>query len=67
VEIDLKGKEAKEVLAQVLSGNIQDHNNFDSTDSLSKVKVVPFEDIKIVSNKLSLTMPPCSVMGITVK
>jgi alpha-N-arabinofuranosidase len=63
VEVLLTGMEAKHVAARMLSGNIQDLNDFGAPD---KVKIVGFNGITLTPGTLSLTLPPCTVIEIRV-
>jgi len=62
VEITLEGVEAKKASARIISGDIHDHNRFEEPD---KVKIVDFDGIEIVEGKLKMTMPACSIVGVT--
>lgn len=46
------------------SGRIQDHNDFEHPD---RVKPAPFKGYKQTGNQLSLTLPPASVVVLTLK
>jgi len=63
VEISLTGMNAKVVNARVLTGNISDHNHFESP---MKVAIADFNDITLSPNQATLTMPPCSVMEVRI-
>lgn len=62
VVIDVEGLKIDEVTAQILkSNNLQDHNTFDKPNN-----IVPsqFKDFKLKKGKLTLTLPPFSVVVI---
>lgn len=62
VVIDVEGLNIDEVTAQILkSKNLQDHNTFDNPNN-----IVPsqFKDFKLKKGKLTLTLPPFSVVVI---
>jgi alpha-L-arabinofuranosidase len=65
ITVDLNGITASTVTGRVLqSGKLQDHNSFDQPQ---KVKPVPFNDARIESGNLKLTLPPFSVVVLELK
>jgi len=66
VEISLAGIgsaiETKRVTAQILAGGICDHNCFEAPD---RVKIVSFDGVEIKNGLLSVAMPPCSVIAVS--
>ena len=67
-DFDIQGilseTEIKKVKASILTEEMHAHNTFDNPDV---VKTVSFDNIKADGNKLSFTMPKCSVMHIEVE
>lgn len=65
LEIDLRGGEFAKVSGKILaSAKVNDYNGFDTPN-----KVVPkaFNGAKIMKNKVSLTIPPTSVITLTIE
>lgn len=54
----------KSVKAEILTEDMHAHNTFDAPET---VKTVSFDSIKAEGNKLSFTMPKCSVMHIEIE
>ncbi len=67
-DFDIQGilseTEIKKVKASILTEEMHAHNTFDNPDV---VKTVSFDNIKADGNKLSFTIPKCSVMHIEVE
>ena len=63
IEVALAGAVADTVTGTILSGSMNEHNTF--TDQ-NRVHTESFEDTRIVSEGLQLTIPPCSVIGLEV-
>lgn len=64
VQLDVLGRELKEVSGRILSGSISDYNDFDHPET---VGIKALEGITVSGGVLSFTMPCCSVVEITVK
>ncbi|WZL88151.1 alpha-L-arabinofuranosidase C-terminal domain-containing protein [Salinimicrobium sp. 3283s] len=65
VEIDLEGMDVKKMQGQILrSGKIQDHNTFDDPD---KITIKDFKDFNLKNGKLSMVLPPFSVVVLSSK
>lgn len=64
IEAMLTQKEITKATAQILSGNMNAHNTFTNPD---KVKAEVFEDITIAGRKIKFSIPPCSVMSISLE
>jgi alpha-N-arabinofuranosidase len=64
ISASLGGAEIKSAVGEILTGEMKDHNTFDHKD---KVHTVSFEDISIDNGGLSFSIPPRSVMHITVE
>lgn len=62
IDCDILYSEYKNYQAQILTGDVHDHNTFDDPE---QVKVVPFTALNLEGGKLSLTAPPCSIISIT--
>ncbi len=56
--------DAKSVSAKILTGDMHDMNTFEAPDT---VKEEVFNDVVLKAGKLSFTIPPCSVMNITLE
>ncbi|MCL2187242.1 MAG: alpha-N-arabinofuranosidase [Defluviitaleaceae bacterium] len=63
VELLLTGIEGKNATGRILTGAMQDYNDFDKTDN---VKILPFNGITLSQAKAELTLPPCSVVEVRV-
>jgi alpha-N-arabinofuranosidase len=65
VSVDMRGMTFSSVEGQILmSGRIQDHNTFEDPD---KIKPAPFEQFKQVGNRVEATLPPFSVVVLTLE
>ncbi|MDE7307991.1 MAG: alpha-N-arabinofuranosidase [Lachnospiraceae bacterium] len=64
IESIILEKEIKEVSAEILTGKINDYNDFDGEE---KVKTTVFDGISTEGNTLKFTIPACSVLHIAVK
>ncbi|HEX8460038.1 MAG TPA: alpha-L-arabinofuranosidase C-terminal domain-containing protein, partial [Segetibacter sp.] len=65
ISLDLKGGNYKNVTGRILSsGKLQDFNSFESPN---KITPAIFKGAKLTSNKLSLTLPPFSVVVLELK
>jgi alpha-N-arabinofuranosidase len=65
ITIDLDGVGGKTASARILhSKNIQDHNSFSNPDL---IRPASFKDFEIKNNKLTIKLPPCSVVVIEIK
>jgi alpha-N-arabinofuranosidase len=65
VVLNVDGMNLKNATAQILtSKKVQDHNSFDDPN---KVKPVNFKDFNLKNGKLTLTLPPFSVVVIETK
>ena len=65
VEIELEGLDVKKMQGQILrSGKIQDHNTFDDPD---KITIKDFKDFSLKNGKLSMVLPPFSVVVLSSK
>jgi alpha-N-arabinofuranosidase len=64
VETALSGVTASVVEGHVLTGAIQAHNRFDAPD---RVKPATFTGAALVGGKLSVTLPPASVVVLTLR
>lgn len=64
VETTLSGITASVVEGQVLTGAIQAHNGFDAPD---RVKPAAFTGAALAGGKLSVTLPPASVVVLTLR
>lgn len=64
VSIDVRGSKVNQITGRILtSGKVQDHNTFDNP---TKVQPVAFKGATLKDNGISLTMPPFSVVVLTV-
>ena len=63
VEIILTDAEASDVKAVVLSGAMNAHNTFTAPET---VKPAEFTDFTVSSGKITLTLPPVSVISVTI-
>ena len=63
VNTQIAGFQAKKASAQILTGGMRDKNTFDDPDA---VKSTAF-DVKLQDGNLSFTIPPCSVVKITLE
>ncbi len=62
IELDLEGLNIKNLKGQILtSDKLQNHNTFENPDLIKPIK---FKDFKLKNNKLTLTLPPFSVVVI---
>lgn len=60
VDINLDGADVKKVTASILKADkIQNHNDFDNPE---KVKPTAFKEFKVKDNKVSVSLPPFSVI-----
>jgi alpha-L-arabinofuranosidase len=65
LKLNINGENFKNVSARILnSAKIQDFNSFENPE---KVKPRIFKDVKKTGNQLSLTLPPASVVVLTIK
>lgn len=64
IESIILEKEVKEVSAEILTGKINDYNDFNSEE---KVKTTVFDGIATEGNTLKFTIPACSVLHIAIK
>ncbi|MBD0831532.1 alpha-N-arabinofuranosidase [Aestuariibaculum sediminum] len=65
VEVDCEALGVSDFTATIVtSDNLQDHNTFDNPN---KVKVQGYNDFKFKKNKLTLTIPPFSVLMLEAK
>ncbi|WP_447726103.1 alpha-N-arabinofuranosidase [Sphingomonas koreensis] len=64
VETMLSGITASAVEGQVLTGAVQAHNSFDAPD---RVKPAAFTGAALADGKLSVTLPPASVVVLTLR
>ena len=65
VEINLRGTDNSKISATILkSAKLQDHNTFDDPD---KIKTQEFKDFKKKGDKITVTLPPFSVVVLNVK
>ncbi len=65
IELNVDGLKLKNAVAQILtSKRVQDHNTFDNPE---KVKPIEFKDFKLKNGKLTLTLPPFSVVVVEAK
>lgn len=65
ITIDIKGAKFSTVTGRILSSaKVQDHNTFDNPD---KVKPAAFKGAKLSSDKLSVKVPPFSVVVLELK
>ena len=63
IETEIAGFAGKKAYAQILTGEMQAKNTFDEPDA---VAAEPFE-VELQDGKLNFTIPPCSVVQITVE
>jgi len=63
LEISLEGMAAKQATAKILTGNARDYNDFDTPE---KVQITDWDGIEISEDKLSITMPKCSIIAINI-
>ncbi|QMW04308.1 alpha-N-arabinofuranosidase [Spirosoma foliorum] len=60
ISVDLKGIKAAGLTGRILtSANVHDHNTF---ENLTKIKPVVFNGAKVEGDKLTVTLPPVSVV-----
>lgn len=64
VEAVILEKDFTETFAELLTGNMKDHNTFDQPDA---VRTEKFDKVSVDGNTLKFTIPPCSVIHISVK
>ena len=64
LDISTGSFEAASVNAEILSGDVHSFNSFDEPE---KVRPVKFDGCKLDGNKLSFTIPACSVMSVKLK
>jgi alpha-N-arabinofuranosidase len=65
VIVDLRGGTYVSVTGRILaSGNMRDHNTFDAPE---KVRPTGFAGARLKGSELSLRMPPCSVVVLTLR
>ena len=64
LDISTGSFEAASVNAEILSGDVHSFNSFDEPE---KVRPVKFDGCKLNGNKLSFTIPACSVMSVKLK
>ena len=58
--MDLNDQKASGVVGRILtSANVRDHNTF---DNLTKIKPTAFTGAKLSGSKLTVTLPPVSVV-----
>ena len=62
IEAVLSETEVKGVCAEIVSGDMHDHNTFDDPEKVSKKA---FDGVKANGGKINFTIPKCSVMHIT--
>ena len=63
IETEIAGFTGKKAYAQILTGEMHAKNTFDEPDA---VAAEPFE-VELLDGKLNFTIPPCSVVQITVE
>lgn len=65
VSVDVKGSKFSKITGRILaSGKIQDHNTFEAPE---KIRPAVFNGATLTSNKLTVKMPPCSVVVLEVR
>jgi alpha-N-arabinofuranosidase len=64
IEAVLTEKEITKVSAEILTGDKNAHNTFDKPNT---IKAEKFEDVSIISKGIKFTIPPCSVISISLK
>jgi alpha-L-arabinofuranosidase len=65
LEIDVRGMNVSKVSGRILkSEKLQDHNSFDMPD---KIKPSTYTGAKLTNNKLMMSIPPFSVVVLTLK
>ena len=65
VEIHIDGLEANLATAEILTGDVRAYNRFDEQD-YANVSIAPYHGIEIKEGKVHLTMPACSIMGVSI-
>lgn len=63
IESNLLGTQVKSVQAEIVTGQMGDHNTFDNKEL---IKIKSFENVKIRGDKLSYDIPPCSVLHLEI-
>lgn len=65
VAVEIQGAKAKTVTGRILtSGNLNDHNTFEKPEA---VKPKPYSDARLADGKISIRIPPYSVIVLEVK
>ena len=65
LKLNINGDDFKNVTGRILnSSKIRDFNSFENPE---KIKPRVFKDVKKAGNQLSLTLPPASVVVLTIK
>jgi alpha-N-arabinofuranosidase len=65
VTVNLPGTKARKAVGEILSSaNLTDHNTFADPD---RVRPVPFGEAKIEKGALKITMPPASIVSLTLQ
>ena len=64
VVVHLSGASAKNVIARILTGDMHDKNTFEDAE---KVTVKPFDAVRVTETGLTMTLPACSVVEVTIR
>lgn len=64
VVVHLSGASAKNVTARILTGDMHDKNTFEDAE---KVTVKPFDAVRVTETGLTMTLPACSVVEVTIR
>ena len=62
--VHLSGASAKNVIARILTGDMHDKNTFEDAE---KVTVKPFDAVRVTETGLTMTLPACSVVEVTIR
>jgi len=64
IDAILVGFEASSVEAEIVTAEFGAYNDFDAPDT---VKTETFEDVRLTQSGAAFTIPPCSVVRVTLK